>query len=68
MKIQEVKNRIQKVVEEHKTELTNSIKSASFRYEDWKSIDEQINEILAALNAMELVEIMLKDESKTETE
>lgn len=37
MKIQEVRSRLQQVIDESKSELTELIKSAK-TYEDWKSI------------------------------
>lgn len=67
MKIQEVRSRLQQVIDESKSELTELIKSAK-TYEDWKSIGKQIDEILAVVNGIEFVEKLLKDKPKTKTE
>ena len=64
---QETKSRLQKLIEESKAELADSINSAT-TYENWKDISQQIDEIIAAINGLEILEKLLKDEPEEKTE
>ena len=67
MNLEEAKNRLQKILDESKLGLTDSVTKAE-SYDDWKEVYDQISEVLSVLNGIEFIDLLLKDESNTKTE